>query len=93
MFVANTLNNAAREGARQAVVTPAAAMNISTLEPYVKTLIPIDQTGLSVAVTGTPASGNPITVSIALPFKTVVPNLIPALENITLKGEATMRYE
>jgi len=91
MFISNTLNNAAREGARRAAVSPA-PLNINA---FVESSIPFDKTGLSITTTpDTPVSGSgaPITVEVKLPFHTVT-GLIPQLDGIELRGEATMRYE
>jgi Flp pilus assembly protein TadG len=91
MFISNTLNNAAREGARRAAVSPAPI----DINAFVASSIPFDKTDLSITTTPeTPVSGSgaPITVEVTLPFHTVT-GLFPFLDNIDLKGEATMRYE
>lgn len=91
LYIANTLGNAAREGARRAAVTPAPI----SVDSYVSGLIPFDRTGLTVALTpGTPAAGTgqPVTVTVSLPFRTLT-GMIPLLDGITLSGTATMRYE
>lgn len=95
MYMKNTLNLAAREGARKAAVTPA-PVNTGTIVTYVESIIPFDQTGIDVSVTSNPtgfASGSTITVVVTLPFETVVPLLITPLSGITLTGQASMRYE
>lgn len=95
MYMRNTLNLAAREGARLAAVTPS-PMNTGKIISYVESCIPFDQTGISVTVTSNPTgftSGSTITVAVSLPFQTVVPELITQLNNITLTGQASMRYE
>lgn len=93
-FIANVLNNAAREGARKAVVTTNTATFESTVKNYITTnCLPIDQAGVTITITGTRVTGNPITVKVEQPFTNLVPNIMPQLNNITLKGQATMRYE
>lgn len=95
MYIRNTLNLAAREGARLAAVTPS-PVDISKVIDHVEGCIPFAQTGLSVNVTTTPASfasGCRITVVVSLPFQTVVPLLVTQLDDITLTGQASMRYE
>lgn len=97
MYIKNTLNLAAREGTRLASVTPSPVDAItSKVVDHVKSCIPFDQTGLNVSVTTDPpafASGCKITVVVSLPFRTVVPLLITRLDDITLTGQASMRYE
>jgi len=95
MYMRNTLNLAAREGARRAAVTPS-PVNTGNIVSYVESYIPFDHTGISVSVTSNPAgftSGSTITVAVNLPFTTVVPLLITQLNSITLTGQASMRYE
>ena len=87
MYITNTLNNAAREGARRAAVTPA-HINI---DAYVTSVIPFDKTGLTITTNPTaPSAGASVKVTVTLPFQGLtgfVP--VPA----SLRGEATMRYE
>ena len=92
LFIKNALTNAAREGARKAVVTKASDVQAKVHES-VNNCIPFDKTGLGVKITGTLIAGNPIVVQVTLPFKTVVPALIPQLNKVTLRGESTMSYE
>lgn len=92
MYIRNTLNLAAREGARLASVT--SPVDTSKVDNQVKSCIPFNQDGLTIEIT--PAvftSGCTITVVATLPFQTVVPLLITQLDNITLTGQASMRYE
>lgn len=87
MYITNTLNNAAREGARRAAITPA-PINVDT---YVRNVIPFDKTGLTITTNPTaPSSGAAITVTVTLPFEGLT-GLVPVPDN--LRGEATMRYE
>jgi len=93
MYIRNTLNLAAREGARLAAVTPS-PVDESKVVDHVESCIPFNQTGLTVTVTPTNfTSGCTITVVASLPFQTVVPLLITQLDDITLTGQASMRYE
>jgi len=95
MYMRNTLNLAAREGARLAAVTPS-PVDTGKVVSYVESCIPFDQTGISVLVTSNPAaftSGSTVTVSVTLPFQPVVPLIITQLANINLTGQASMRYE
>lgn len=90
MFMVNTLNNAAREGARRAAVS---ATN-SGIETYITSCIPFDTTEITISPITLPApgSGDSVTVTVTLPFHALT-GLIPLLDGITLQGEATMRYE
>ena len=88
MFISNTLNNAAREGARRAAVSPA-PINI---DAYVTDLIWFDKTDLKVVTNLTPGPNPFVRVTVTIPFHTVV-GLFPLLDGKILKGEATMRYE
>ncbi|HJV65393.1 MAG TPA: TadE/TadG family type IV pilus assembly protein [Geomonas sp.] len=94
MYMRNSLNLAAREGARMASVSK--TVSTSDVESQVKNFIPFDSTGLSVVVSSTPAgftSGSTITVTASMPFQSVVPLLITQLNGLTLTGQASMRYE
>lgn len=95
MYIKGTLNNAAREGARRASVSPATPLDFSTLENQIKSCIPFDKTGLILDITpGTLAHGvDTITVTVTLPFRTTVPVFFTQLDGIILKGEASMLYE
>lgn len=88
MYITNTLNNAAREGARKAAVSPT-PINI---DAHVRECIPFDQSGLEIIISGPVSSGAPITVTVTLPFRTVT-EMTPMLDGRVLRGEATMRYE
>ncbi len=89
MFITNTLNNAAREGARRAAVMPA-PINI---DAYVTSCIPFDKTGLTITTNSTTTGPTPLVkVTVTLPFRTVT-EMIPMLDGKILSGEATMRYE
>ncbi|HEY3308133.1 MAG TPA: TadE/TadG family type IV pilus assembly protein [Desulfuromonadaceae bacterium] len=91
MLIRNTLNNAAREGARRAAVSPPPV----NIDAFVRSAIPFNQTGLVITPnpsSPTPGSGAPVTVTIMLPFHTVT-GLIPVLDGMILSGQATMRYE
>ncbi|GLI38928.1 hypothetical protein GHYDROH2_24290 [Geobacter hydrogenophilus] len=105
MYIKNMLNNAARAGARAAVVTPNLAQNLS-YSFAARGTDAIQQTiydGLqyvdkntataNLAVTGNnPArSGDIVTISVTCNFNSVVPRLIRIAN--TLTGAASMRYE
>lgn len=95
-YIYNTLNNAAREGARRAIVTPA-PWDITALENVVRNAIQVDTTGLVITVTpnAAPTSGSGATVKVnaTLPFNTIVGQLLPSLKNKNITGEASFRYE
>lgn len=89
LYISNTLNHAAREGARLAAVMPK-PINIDS---QVANCIPFDKTGITIVTsTSAPAPGAPVTVTVTLPFHTVT-GMIPMLDGTILRGEATMRYE
>ena len=97
MYIRSTLNNAAREGARMAAITPA-PVSISSIQDYVSSekCIPFDHPGLTVDITTEPAgftSKCTINVLVSMPFTTLVPLLIVDLNGITLKGQASMKWE
>ena len=93
MFMTNTLNNAAREGARRAVVK-SSPLDIANLKKDIENVIPFDKSELSIEITPmAPTTGNPVQVTLTLPFHTVVSGLLPMLDNLPLKGKASMRYE
>ncbi len=98
VYTKNTLNNAARVGARYAALARP-FLPMTTAISQIKALVP-NQPGLAIVftssgatITSPPSSGFPILVTVTLPFQTVVPSIIPGLNNITIKGEAAMRYE
>jgi len=92
MLITNTLNYAAREGARRATVSPV-PINI---DAFVRSCISFDTDNLATITTSTttPTSGSgvPITVTVTLPFAPMT-GIIPGLDGITLTGAATMKYE
>lgn len=94
MYIMNTLNFAAREGARRASVSSTTPLNLVALQTLVSECIPFDKTGLGISITpAAPAHGvDTITVVVTLPFSSMVA-LIPQLDGIILSGEASMRYE
>lgn len=99
MYITNTLNNAAREGARRAVVsnaTPEGSLDTAALETQIKSCIPFDQTDLSITFdAAAPVSaGTPVTVTVTLPFQPVVPLLSSFFPTgFSLTGQASMRFE
>ena len=87
MYTINTLNHAAREGARRAAVTP----HPIDINETVKNSIHFDKAGIAITTsTSTPGSGESVTVTVDLPFHGLT-GLVPV--PATLRGEATMRYE
>ena len=87
MYITNTLNHAAREGARRAAVTPPPI----DINETVENSIPFDKDGIAITTsTSTPASGESVTVTVVLPFQGLT-GLVPVPDS--LRGEATMRYE
>jgi hypothetical protein len=96
MYIKNTLNSAAREGARRASISPTTPLDIASLENHVRTCIPFDTTGSALVdiKPAVPAHGiDTITVTVTLPFHTAVPLLLTQLKEFDLKGEASMLYE
>lgn len=95
MFIRNTLNFAAREGARRASIS--SPLNVSTVQTQVNNSLPASlRTGLVVSVTpAAPAHGiDTVRVVVTVPFTPLVPLLIPSLIPITtLNAEASMLYE
>ncbi|HEX2769458.1 MAG TPA: TadE family protein [Geobacteraceae bacterium] len=95
MYIKNTLNFAAREGARRASVSD--PWNPATVESSVSASLPVSlRTGLVVTITPpAPRHGiDTVKVVVQLPFTSVVPLLITQLVPITtLSAEASMRYE
>jgi len=95
MYIKNTLNYAAREGARRASTCD--PFNITTVQDYVSNSVPVSlQAGLVTSVTPVaPQHGiTTVTVVVTRPFATVVPDLLTQLAGITtLSAQASMRYE
>ena len=97
LFITNSLNNAAREVARRAAVTPS-PWNDTTLpaiEAPIRTALPFDTGSLEFIVTPErplSGSGASISVTASLPFETIVGGVLPWLD-LTLRGQATFRYE
>jgi len=107
MYITNSLNNAAREGARLAAVTPKPiTADDARVDARVKSslLFNYNKQDLTIVTIPPLASGDPVTVTVTLIFRELTP-IIPLLDLInpkreawtfkgkTLKGEATMRYE
>ena len=94
MYVLNTLNYAAREGARIASVSnPLDRGNVTN---RVLEILPLSlQPGAVIAITPVaPQPGAPVKVTVRTPFSTILPELLPMLAGITSLGaEASMRYE
>lgn len=91
MYVNNTLNHAAREGARLAAVTPTPI----DVQARVRECItfPVGDMNLQIVTApSAPVSGNPVTVSATVTFHTFT-GVFPFLDGMQMRGEATMRYE
>ena len=95
MFIKNSLNYAAREGARQASVSD--PFNSAAVQGQVTVSLPAAlQAGVVITITpAAPRHGiDTVKVAVSAPFTTVVPNFLKQLANITtLSAEASMRYE
>jgi len=97
-----TINNAAREGARTAILfrgsCDAGAVDTevrSVVDGYVATM-GIDTTSLMYQLTGQcTGAGNPVTVDISTDYDfSVLPNFVGSLgPSLTLRGVSTMRNE
>ena len=89
MFITNTLNNVAREGARRAAVS--SPLNASALETELQNTFPLDKADLNIKIElVTPTS---VQATVTQAFHPVVPGLLPMIDGIVLKGNASMRYE
>lgn len=93
LYLKNSVTNAAREGARKAVVTN--PWNDSTVKQYL-----VDNSAISLNVgniditPSSPSQGTAVTVTVEIPFTSVVPDLIPQFVNLnSISASATMRYE
>ena len=95
LFIYNTLNNAAREGARRAAVTPATTWNIDELKSFVIAKVPINQSDVVVNIEpATPPTGpGNIKVTATIQFRTIAGGIIPWLKDKNIRGEASFRYE
>ncbi len=105
MYIKNMLNNAARAGARAAVVTPNLAQSVSyslatrgtdaVQQTIFDGLQYVDNStataNLSVVGSNPAKNGDIVTVSVTCNFDSVVPKLIQIAS--TLTGAASMRYE
>lgn len=97
MLITNTLNYAARYGARLAVVS-AAPLSIASLTTEIKNNTPVsaadfDEIEISIS-SSSPSSGSPVTVTATVPYKPIIPLMADFFPSgFTLRGEATMRYE
>ena len=94
MYIRNTLNYAAREGARTASVSN--PWNAADVRNHVTASLPASlRAGLGITITPpAPLPGNTVTVAVEADFATVVPDLLTQLAGITkLRAEAAMHYE
>lgn len=108
LMVANMVTNAAREGARMAVLDGSSNTQVQqAVVDFLTASTGVKAGDISVAITITPAAGNPnpanqcsaamardlITIQVQIPFSKVA--LIPGgyLANATLTGRSAMRHE
>ena len=93
LYLKNSVTNAAREGARKAVVTN--PWSDSTVKQYLVDNSPISLNLGNINITPTsPTPGAAVTVTVKIPFTSVVPSLIPQFTNLSsIRASATMRYE
>lgn len=104
LFLKNTATNGARQGARVAAVTPldwttarkaaifhAATSIKASSQAWQQPDITFDPPEPSTSAGQPSASGVAITVTVSMPFNSVVPNFIPTPTSIS--ASATMRYE
>ena len=96
VMVQQVLTNAAREGARVAILDNSTATGVQNAANLY--LTPANILGASIAVTPNPptsaASGNPVSVTVSVPFNQV--SWLPSpfyLNGKTLSFTATMRRE
>lgn len=100
MYMRNSLNLAAREGARMASVSNPLP-DSGTVQSYLvsKGFLPSSWTTASAALTTIPytdPSGRTtsiVQVQVSMPFQSVVPLLVSQLNGLTLTGQASMLYE
>jgi hypothetical protein len=97
LFITNTLNNAARYGARLAVVSTT-PLNVASLKTEIKNHTPLSAADLNLIEinfpNSSPSSGTAVTVTARLPFTPIIPLMAEFFPSgFKLKGEATMQYE
>lgn len=102
MYVSNSINNAAREGARLAAVTPKPVTHKDVVEKRVKETLStinyatedlmVEVAGVAIGEGVDPSSGDAVKVTVTLQFHSFT-RLFPGLVDRPLRGEATMRYE
>jgi len=97
MYITNTLNNAARYGARLAVVSTQ-PLNTASLITEIKNHTSLSTTDLDlleIIISPYPtSSGTVINVTAAIPFSPITPYMQEFFPSgYKLKGEASMRYE
>ncbi|MEI6207934.1 MAG: TadE/TadG family type IV pilus assembly protein [Desulfuromonadales bacterium] len=95
-FQKNMTINAAREGARFAVVQTTwdvGKIKLAATNPIVPESLKIGSTVL-VVPQSRPASGGPVKVTVNTTFRTLFPKWLVPLQNYTnISASATMRYE
>ena len=108
MMVSNMVANAAREGARQAILDGSSNANVtSSIQTFLNSALGLSATNVTVTITTSPATGNPdpadviancqpgdlINVKVQVPFNSVA--FIPGkyLAGKILTGQSSMRHE
>jgi len=97
-FLKNMAINAAREGARTAVVLSTTDWKTSTIRTAVKSAVTSSSVRDPIQIDPDPGPPNvknqAVTVTVKVTFDTIVPNFIFPFKNISsVVGQATMRYE
>jgi Flp pilus assembly protein TadG len=108
LMVAQLVTNAAREGARKAILDGSTNSDItSTIQSLLATSANVSTGNITVTITVTPASGNPdpgndiaackskdlITIKVQVPFDKVALLAGKYLNGKLLTGQAAMRHE
>ncbi len=108
LMVGQLVTNAAREGARKAILDGSTNSDItSTIQSLLATSANVSTGNISVTITVTPASGNPdpgnniaacrskdlITIKVQIPFDKVALVAGKYLKGKMLTGQAAMRHE
>lgn len=108
MWVSNMLTNAAREGARMAILDGSSNAEVrQSVEDFLTTTLGVQAADITTTITISPATGNPnpanecasansrdlITISVSLAFNKVALISSNYLESATLVGKTAMRHE
>ncbi len=95
-LTANVASNAVREGARTAVVTPAAtavSAGVTRINQVLSAAALNVVSGPTVTCSPSCAPDAQVTASVTVRFQTVVPLILPQLQQLDITETATMRYE